>query len=183
MIATTLIRLCLASAIVVGALGGYCLVDVLVLAPLRSNEALLASLGEELNAVNLRRDAVERELAVARAGAAGDVDALLFASPAGPATAARLQELARDLVAEVGGVLVSSQAGNDDPVADGIVRVQVLVRARLTEEALIRLFAAVEASSPPMTFKAFEVAPNGGPVDQPPLDFTGVLTAFHSDAG
>jgi hypothetical protein len=183
MTAVPVLRLVSLLSLMAGAAGVYWLVDTLLLEPARSQQAQLLSLREELGAVVQRRAGTERELSVVRSSAVRGADDPTFTTANSASTTALIQERVRELVAQVGGVVISSQAGAEERIGDALVKLQVLVRARFTEGALLRFLVDLENVSPPVILTALDVGPGAGPADQPPLDFTGVLTAFHSDAG
>ena len=160
--------------------GGALLIDAVMFQPMRDRAQQLAVLRDEFLSVRGRRAAVDHELASLRSRPTRTTAMHAFATSDTATTVALIQERLRALTSEVGGILLSSQAGSELAASAGLIRLQVLVRARLSEEGLFRLLAALEAAQPPIVLAAFEVRP--GPIDQPPLDFTGVVVAYHANA-
>jgi hypothetical protein len=162
--------------------GAGLLMEALVFRPIGDREKEATALREELSGVRQRRLAVERELAALRQAASHVPKVGAYASADTATTAALVQERFRTLTDEVGGTLLSSQAAGEQAISDGLTRLQVMVRVRLSEEGLFRLLAGLDAAQPPLMLAAFEVSLGPALADQPPLDFAGVVVAFHADA-
>lgn len=154
--------------------------DAFLLTPIANEQVRLVSLRADLADVSQRAFVAQSELAALKSKRI-DADDLFFVSPDGTGSASAVQERVREAIAKAGGVLISSQAVLDES-AHGAVRIQVLVRARLDEAGLFDLLRRLQVGDPPTLLNGFEVGVSPGVGGQPPLDFTAVLTAFHTDA-
>jgi hypothetical protein len=160
----------------------YMAADILALSPLSREAARAEELRIELVSLQQRTREADEQLArlVSESGAAAS-DMLTMSSPNIDVTSTAMQENARNIVARVGGIPISSQAAAE-ALPGGAGKVTILMRARFGELALLTFVRTMEMSTPPMLVEMFELAPVPGGASETPLEFTGTFVGFHSDA-
>jgi len=175
-------RITIVTLMLVSGLIAISATDAVLLSPIRVADGQLAELSAELTAARGRRSDVQQSLADLRSRKTDETSYFIMSKDSAT-TIATIQEELRAAVLAVGGQLVSSQGGIGNAADATAARVQILLRARLSEAGLFEFVRQIEQRSPPIFIQSFEIAPSAAALGQgATLDFSGVLVAFHADA-
>jgi hypothetical protein len=157
-------------------------VDFVALSPIRRGGTAVDDLRSQLANLHARRQQVEADLNLLRDASRQLSGFDFFHEPASPAgTASAVQEEVRRLVAEIGGVLLSSQATTEG-LNEGATRIRISVRARIDEDGLLELLQQIDEARPRIIVSGLELQPTAANDSMPPIELAGVLVAFHYDA-
>lgn len=157
-------------------------VETLALGPIRSADRAIGDLHARLTDLRTRTEAAMFDLARIEAeGSAASQPRLFIENASAAVSSATVQEQLRSMIASAGGVLLSSLASVED-IEDGMARIRVILRARLSEDGILGLLEQFERTSPRIAVAGLEIRPTSVDDGQPPLELAGVLVAFHLDA-
>lgn len=166
------------TALVSGAL--YWIVDQTLLAPAAAGRAQIAQLRAELGELTQRVAVATKELA-AVSGELPESGSPAVSGMDSVAALAWLQGLVRNQVAAAKGVALAFQA-TTSPLTDSHEKLSVVLRARFSEDGMLRFVRRLEESSPPVIFEQLEIQQLGAVDEGTPIDVTATITAFHANA-
>jgi threonine dehydrogenase-like Zn-dependent dehydrogenase len=165
----------LAAAGIAGAYGG---VRVLLI-PLDTHGQRVALAQTEFDGLTSRREATLAALAAVPPAISGP-DARIDRSGSVADALQSFQEAVRTALAAAGGEPVVSQTGIDKG-ADSLTTLRLLIKARLTEPALMTFLRQVESATPKIATDSLELRSFAGATGDT-LELTATFVMLHSDA-